>query len=70
MIRYYFHIRDGWTVIRDEEGLECRDLEAAKIEAYFSARDLTGSWHCGACAVEIQDHAGNVLASVKVPNAA
>ena len=40
MPRYYFHIRDGKDLIRDEEGTELPDPEAAHAEALASARDL------------------------------
>ena len=40
MPRYYFHIRDGKSLIRDEEGTELADPEAAHAEALASARDL------------------------------
>jgi hypothetical protein len=40
MPRYYFHIREGQDLVRDEEGTEASDLEAAKSEARDSARDL------------------------------
>ena len=33
MARYYFHIRDGNNLIRDEEGIELPSLEAARAEA-------------------------------------
>ena len=40
MPRYYFHIRDGKDLIRDEEGTELADPAAAHAEALASARDL------------------------------
>jgi hypothetical protein len=33
MTRYYFHIRDRYTFIRDEDGMELRDIAAARAEA-------------------------------------
>jgi hypothetical protein len=38
--RYYFHIRDGKNLIRDEEGTDLPGPEAAHAEAMASARDL------------------------------
>ncbi len=35
MARYYFHIRDGNNLIRDEEGTELPSLEAARAEAIW-----------------------------------
>jgi hypothetical protein len=40
MPRFYFHIRDGDTVILDDEGYELADVDAARAEALDSARDL------------------------------
>jgi hypothetical protein len=40
MPRYFFHVRDGDDLIRDEEGTELPDPQAAKAEAMASARDL------------------------------
>lgn len=70
MARYYFHIRDGWTVIRDEQGMECADMNAARAEAYASARDLAPTNDSRVCAVEIADRYGNVLGSIKVARVA
>jgi hypothetical protein len=40
MVRYFFHIRDGGTLIPDDEGTELLDIESARREARASARDL------------------------------
>jgi hypothetical protein len=66
MSRYYFHIRDGDSLIHDDEGMECRDLAAAMEEALFTARDLaltalaSGTLRAPAT-VEIEDEDGNVV---------
>jgi hypothetical protein len=70
MTRYYFHIRDGRTLVRDEEGMECRDLFAAWQEALFSARDIAladlKSRAVGPAAViEIEDEDGNAIENVE-----
>jgi hypothetical protein len=72
MTRYYFHIRDGWDVISDDEGMECSSWGAAWTEAYASADDMAAAatrdglpWYAGA--IEIADQAGNVLGRVAVP---
>lgn len=72
LIRYYFHIRDGWDVIPDEEGMELPTLGAARTEAYASADDLARAaiqdgTSVAAMAIQIADHAGNILGRVKVP---
>ena len=40
MPRYYFHIRTGSELIRDPDGSELPDLEAAVAEARQEARGL------------------------------
>jgi hypothetical protein len=70
MVRYYFHIRDGWDLIPDDEGIECPTWEAAHAEAYASASDLSRTSHSRACSVQVTDEAGNVLETVEVPIAA
>jgi hypothetical protein len=70
MIRYYFHIRDGWDLIPDDEGIEFPSLDAARAEAYASANDLSRTSHSRVCSVQVADRDGNVLGSVKVPVAA
>jgi hypothetical protein len=71
MSRYFFHIRDGWAVIPDEEGMDFPNLNAARVEAYSSACDLCeaashGNRNNAAFAIEIADRDGNVLGSVAV----
>lgn len=72
LIRYYFHIRDGWNVIPDEEGMELPSLDAARSEAYASADDIARAsiqdgTNVSATAIQIADGAGNILGRVKVP---
>jgi len=40
MTRYFFHIRDGETLIEDPDGEECQSVADARSEAILSARDL------------------------------
>jgi hypothetical protein len=66
MSLYYFHIRDGRHLVPDEEGLECRNILAAKIEAQASARDLReAALHSFMpvvpATVEVEDEDGNQL---------
>lgn len=70
MARYYFHIRDGWSVVPDEEGMELPSWDAAREEAYTSARDLARSGQSRVCSIEIADQEGNVLGCVGFPKAA
>lgn len=71
MARYYFHIRDGFDFIPDDEGMELPDFRAAWAEADASADDIMRSGirdgvGIGACAIEIADEMGAILGSVKV----
>jgi hypothetical protein len=71
MPRYFFHIRDGWEVIPDEEGIEFPDRCLAEVEGYDSARDLavaadSEGRSIAACAVEITDEAGTILRRIRV----
>jgi hypothetical protein len=71
MPRYFFHIRDGWDVISDDEGMEFPNLNLAEVEGYASARDLAAAarFECrntAAYAVEIADGAGTILSRVKI----
>jgi uncharacterized protein DUF6894 len=40
MARYYFHLKDGATLIKDQEGSELATPEAALHQALISAREL------------------------------
>jgi hypothetical protein len=71
MPKYFFHIRDGWDTIPDEEGMDFPNLNLAKVEGLASARDLSAAAlvegrNLSACAVEVADAAGNVLSRIKV----
>ena len=68
MGHYYFHIRNGTTLIRDDEGLECRDMKAALAEAFASARDAARAalYHPNAEAgfIQIEDDDGDVVGEI------
>lgn len=71
MPRYYFHIYQDGSFIRDEEGSICSDLEAAKREAMASATDLAGQALTKALSVdeicvEICDEEDQVLAGLTI----
>ena len=71
MPRYFFHIRDGWDFVPDEEGMEFPNINMAEVEGYASARDLSAAALAegrtlGACAMEVTDSAGRVLSRIKV----
>jgi hypothetical protein len=69
MPRFFFHIREGDRLVRDPEGGEFADLEAAHAEAIACARDLAaeqvrkGETLAGRF-VEVADHHAITLASV------
>jgi hypothetical protein len=71
MPRYFFHIRNGWDRVPDEEGMEFPTLNLAKVEAYASAHDLavaalSEGRRITACAIEIADEDDIVLSRIKV----
>ena len=66
MPRYYFHVREGSTLNRDEEGQELPNAEAARREAVSVNREMLGEnlLHGGALdgrTVEIADETGHVV---------
>jgi hypothetical protein len=71
MPRYFFHIRHGWGVVADDEGMDFPNLNQAEVEGYASARDIAvaalyeGS-ALAADAVEVADEDGNVMSRIKV----
>jgi hypothetical protein len=70
MPRYFFHIRQGEDLIPDDEGAEFEDLEAARVEAAHSCRDLAvqeirrGGSPVMFCTVEIWDESGKLLDTI------
>ena len=71
MSRYFFHIYQNGSLIPDDEGSDCPDLEAAKQEAKASAADLArqalarGEPADQMC-VEIHDEQDRVLAGLTI----
>ncbi len=71
MPRYFFHIREGWDRILDEEGIEFPAPNLAEVEGHASARDLAAAALSEGrrlipCAIEITDDDGTVLSRIKV----
>lgn len=65
MPRFFFHVRDGADLSRDEEGQEFPDLEAARHEAVNTNREMMSEriLHGGSldqCRIEIADETGHV----------
>ena len=70
-MRYHFHVCEAGEIILDEEGSECATLEAARIEACASLRDLAiEDIRNGAAAhawrVDISTCEGRVLDSISL----
>ena len=67
MPRYYFHIRDGDTLVLDDDGSELANVEAIRNEALQSARDLHRQdatdhfFTSGSPYIAVSDDAGNVV---------
>ncbi len=71
MPRYFFHIRDGWNVIPDEEGMDFANLGLAEVEGRASAHDLAAAalfdgHNLAAYAVEVTGEDGIVLSRINV----
>jgi hypothetical protein len=69
MPRYFFHVREGNTLNRDEEGQELPDAEAARQEAISTSREMLGEklLHGGSLnhrTIEIADETGHVVDEV------
>ena len=68
---YFFHVRDGSETIRDEEGIDLPDIEAARNEARASARGFIAQrvqareTSVGQI-IDIADQTGSVLESLTV----
>ena len=63
---YYFHVREGSTLNRDEEGQDLPNAEAARREAISSVREILGEklLHGGSLngrTIEIADETGHVV---------
>ena len=66
MARYFFNIRDGADLTRDEEGQELPDAQAAHQEAICASREMLGErlLHGGPLnhrQIEITDETGQVV---------
>jgi hypothetical protein len=74
MGRFFFHIRDGESVISDEEGMELPDRMAVDEEAQFSVLDIahqcmTARKPTSRLKIEIEDEAGAIIGSRAVRDA-
>ncbi len=71
MPRYFFHVRQGDTLTRDEEGEELPDAAEARHEAISAGREILGEklLHGGGLdsrTIEIADEAGQVIGRINV----
>ena len=69
MARYFFHLREPGGYIRDEEGVDLADLEAAHVHALENVRDIISMEVRGGViplshVMEIADAAGNVVRTI------
>jgi hypothetical protein len=63
---FFFHVRNGAGLVRDMEGTELPDMEAARHEAQASARDfaiddLRSGMPIAGRNIEIADDEGHIL---------
>lgn len=72
-MRLYFHIRAGGELIRDPDGEEHDDLDAARTEVIACIRELMGDiWHAKSPVgrqFELTNEAGEVLLVVPFTDA-
>jgi len=66
MPRYFFHVREGSSLSRDEEGQDLPNAEAARREAINATREMLGEklLHGGGLnhrSIEIADATGHVV---------
>jgi hypothetical protein len=71
MPHYYFHVREGSTLNRDEEGQELPDAEAARQEAIAATREILGEklLHGGSLnsrTIQIADETGHVVDEINL----
>jgi hypothetical protein len=69
MARYFLHLHECGTVLRDLEGQECATLQEALHVALLSARDVM-TWElrsgklCLGCHISVADPSGHELGRV------
>ncbi len=66
MARYFFHLHECGTVIRDEEGHDLVGIDAVRREATLAARALMAAEVqegrlCLGCCIEVRDARGEVV---------
>lgn len=66
MPRYFFHVREGSSLSRDEEGQELPGADAARREAISATREMLGEklLHGGSLnhrSIEIADATGHIV---------
>jgi hypothetical protein len=74
MGRFFFHIRDGESVVSDEEGMELPNRMAVDEEAQFSVIDIARQCMnarkpTSRLKIEIEDESGAVIGSRSVRDA-
>ena len=74
MPRYFFHLKESHSIVRDDEGRELPDLSAAHAVAVMSARSilcdevLTGRMSLKG-AIQVEDERGSELEIVRFRDA-
>ena len=70
MPRYYFHVREGAEISKDDEGQDLPNAEAARKEAICASREILGDklLHGGSLnhrTIEIADETGHIVDVVR-----
>jgi len=65
MTRYYFHLVNGYEIIRDRTGIDILDLEDARAEALeaiqqFRQEDAASAARCQNWRIQVTDAKGNI----------
>jgi hypothetical protein len=76
MARYFFHLRDGDNLLADDgEGQEFPNLEAVRLEAIESARDILSEAALSGTAgslrqqIEVTDESGRTVLTMPIGHA-
>lgn len=69
MARYFFHLNECGSVIRDEEGADFIDLDVVRAQAIQSARSVMAAEVmegrlCLGCCIDVVDGDGKVVMSL------
>jgi hypothetical protein len=65
-LRYFFHVTDGMSTFKDEEGQNFSSLDDAKANAMVIASELAVDETYRGCTIWVTDDQGNEVARVVI----